>query len=234
MLSFVRLFVLLCLSVAVVGVQAQAWPAKTIRVVVNFPAGGTTDMMARAWTQKLSEVLGQPVIIENRGGAGGNVGLEVAARAAPDGYTLLASSGSPIVVGPHLYKLSVDVGRDLDREVPEPLLDRELHVAERALEQGSVLVDGESLGRTAETRGGLDDVEARGGDVPRVHQVGVGKAEGGGGAGDVAGDRRGGVGTRQGGDRCLGHVPTVPREATAGYCAGGLAVMRAAHSLRRP
>ena len=50
MLSFVRLFVLLCLSVAAVGVQAQAWPAKTIRVVVNFPAGGTTDMMARATT----------------------------------------------------------------------------------------------------------------------------------------------------------------------------------------
>jgi tripartite-type tricarboxylate transporter receptor subunit TctC len=58
-------------------------------------------------------VLGQPVIIENRGGAGGNVGMEVVARAAPDGYTLLASSGSPVVVGPHLYKLNFDVGRDL-------------------------------------------------------------------------------------------------------------------------
>ena len=113
MLSFGRLFLLLCLSVAATGVQSQAWPAKTIRVVVNFPAGGTTDMMARAWTQKLSEVLGQPVIIENRGGAGGNVGMEVVARAAPDGYTLLASSGSPVVVGPHLYKLNFDVGRDL-------------------------------------------------------------------------------------------------------------------------
>jgi tripartite-type tricarboxylate transporter receptor subunit TctC len=97
---------------------AQPWPAKTIRVVVNFPAGGTTDMMARAWTQKLSETLGQPVIIENRGGAGGNVGMEVVARAAPDGYTLLASSGSPIVVGPHLYKLSFDVGRDLTPIAP--------------------------------------------------------------------------------------------------------------------
>ncbi len=91
----------------------QAWPSKPVRVIVNFPAGGTTDMMARAWTQKLTEVLGQPVIIENRGGAGGNVGMEVMARVSPDGYTLLASSGSPIVVGPHLYKLNFDVGRDL-------------------------------------------------------------------------------------------------------------------------
>ncbi len=113
MLSIVRLLVVLCFSVFALCAQAQPWPAKTIRVVVNFPAGGTTDMMARAWTQKLSEALGQPVVIENRGGAGGNVGMEVVARAAPDGYTLLASSGSPIVVGPHLYKLSFDVGRDL-------------------------------------------------------------------------------------------------------------------------
>lgn len=97
---------------------AQAWPAKPIRLIVNFPAGGTTDLMARAFSTKLAETLGQPVVIENRGGAGGNVGLEVAARAAPDGYTLLASSGSPIVVGPHLYKLSVDVARDLVPIVP--------------------------------------------------------------------------------------------------------------------
>jgi tripartite-type tricarboxylate transporter receptor subunit TctC len=92
---------------------AQAWPVKPIRLIVNFPAGGTTDLMARAFAPKLADTLGQPVVIENRGGAGGNVGLEVAARAAPDGYTLLASSGSPIVVGPHLYKLNFDVARDL-------------------------------------------------------------------------------------------------------------------------
>jgi tripartite-type tricarboxylate transporter receptor subunit TctC len=99
-------------------VWAQAWPSKAIRVVVNFPAGGTTDMMARAFTQKLSDTLGQPVVIENRGGAGGTVGMEVVARAAPDGYTLLASSGSPVVVGPHLYKLNFDVGRDLTPIAP--------------------------------------------------------------------------------------------------------------------
>ena len=97
---------------------AQGWPAKPIRLIVNFPAGGTTDLMARAFAPKLAETLGQPVVIENRGGAGGNVGMEVAAKTAPDGYTLLASSGSPIVVGPHLYKLSIDVARDLVPIVP--------------------------------------------------------------------------------------------------------------------
>jgi tripartite-type tricarboxylate transporter receptor subunit TctC len=97
---------------------AQSWPAKPIRLVVNFPAGGTTDLMARAFTPKLAEALGQPVVIDNRGGAGGNVGLEVVVRAAADGYTLLASSGSPIVVGPHIYKLNFDVARDLVPIVP--------------------------------------------------------------------------------------------------------------------
>ena len=96
----------------------QAWPVKPIRLVVNFPPGGTTDIMARAFAPRLSDTLGQPIVIENRGGAGGNVGLEVVVRAAPDGYTLLASSGSPIVVGPHLYKLNFDVARDLVPIVP--------------------------------------------------------------------------------------------------------------------
>ena len=110
----VALFTLVCALPA----GAQPWPAKTIRVVVNFPAGGTTDMMARAWTQKVSDALGQPVVIENRGGAGGVVGMEAVARMAPDGYALLATSGSPIVVGPHLYKLNIDVGRDLAPVAP--------------------------------------------------------------------------------------------------------------------
>lgn len=113
-----------CLAVACLAcglasiVWAQSWPTKPVRLIVNFPAGGTTDMMARAFAPRLADVLGQPVVIDNRGGAGGNVGLEVAARAAPDGYTLLASSGSPIAVGPHLYKLKFDVERDLVPIVP--------------------------------------------------------------------------------------------------------------------
>lgn len=105
---------LACVSQA----NAQTWPTKPIRLIVNFPPGGTTDLMARAFTPKLAEALGQPVVIDNRGGAAGNIGLEVAAKAPPDGYTLLASSGSPIVVGPHLYKLSVNVDRDLAPVAP--------------------------------------------------------------------------------------------------------------------
>jgi tripartite-type tricarboxylate transporter receptor subunit TctC len=97
---------------------SQTWPVKPVRLIVNFPAGGTTDQMARAFVPRLSETLGQPIVIDNRGGAGGNVGLEVVVKAAPDGYTLLASSGSPIVVGPHLYKLNFDVARDLVPIVP--------------------------------------------------------------------------------------------------------------------
>ena len=65
--------------------SGQAWPSKPIRLIVNFPAGGTTDLMARAFAPKLAEALGQPVVIDNRGGAAGNIGLEVAARAPADG-----------------------------------------------------------------------------------------------------------------------------------------------------
>jgi tripartite-type tricarboxylate transporter receptor subunit TctC len=119
MTSFARCLIAAVLAFGIMPLAwAQAWPAKPIRLIVNFPAGGTTDLMARAFSTKLADTLGQPVVIENRGGAGGNVGLEVAAKAASDGYTLLASSGSPIVVGPHLYKLNVDVARDLVPIVP--------------------------------------------------------------------------------------------------------------------
>ena len=92
---------------------AQAWPVKPIRLVVNFPPGGAVDVIARAFAPRLSEALGQPIVIDNRAGAGGNIGLEVVAKSAPDGYTLLYSSGGPIIIGPHLYKLSVDVAKDL-------------------------------------------------------------------------------------------------------------------------
>ena len=92
---------------------AQAWPAKSIRLVVNFAAGGSTDVIARSLAQGLSESLSQAVIVDNRVGASGNIGLELVAKAAPDGYTLLHSSDGTILINPHLYKMNVDVAKDL-------------------------------------------------------------------------------------------------------------------------
>ncbi|MPZ45305.1 MAG: tripartite tricarboxylate transporter substrate binding protein [Betaproteobacteria bacterium] len=104
--------VLIGLGVAIQAF-AQAWPSRPIRMVVNFAAGGSTDVIARSAAQGLLEALGQQVVVDNRVGAGGNIGLEVVARAAPDGYTLLHSSDGPIVINPHLYKMNVDVAKDL-------------------------------------------------------------------------------------------------------------------------
>jgi tripartite-type tricarboxylate transporter receptor subunit TctC len=92
---------------------AQAWPAKPIRLMVPFPPGGSTDIVARIVAQKLGERLGQSMIIENRGGAGGTLGTAVVAKAAPDGYTLAVASTSTHVVAPSVYtKLDYDPVKD--------------------------------------------------------------------------------------------------------------------------
>ena len=91
---------------------AQAWPAKPIRMIVAFPPGGPTDIVARTIGQKLTEQLGQQVVIDNKPGAGGNIGAELAAKAAPDGYTVFYNT-SAIVIGPALYgKVSYDTLKD--------------------------------------------------------------------------------------------------------------------------
>ena len=83
---------------------AQAWPNKPIKLIVNFPPGSAPDILGRAAGRFLSEAIGQAVVVENRAGAAGNIGVEATVRAAPDGYTLMYSPGSTITMNPHLYK----------------------------------------------------------------------------------------------------------------------------------
>jgi len=90
---------------------SQQYPARPIRFIVPFPPGGTLDITARIMQPRLSEGLGQTIVIENRGGAGGVVGTEAAARSAPDGYTFLFTF-SGHTMNPALYQLSYDVERD--------------------------------------------------------------------------------------------------------------------------
>src|SRR5216684_3830297 len=90
---------------------AQEWPSKPIRWVVPFPTGGSLDIVSRMMQNRVAEGLGQPIVIENRGGAGGAVGTAEVARSAPDGYTFLFALSSH-TINPLLYKLSYDVERD--------------------------------------------------------------------------------------------------------------------------
>lgn len=92
---------------------AQAWPQKPVRFIVPFPPGGATDISARLLGEKLTQIWGQQVVIENRGGAGGGVGAAEAARATPDGYTLFFPSGSVVTANQHIYaKLAYDPEKD--------------------------------------------------------------------------------------------------------------------------
>ena len=93
--------------------SAQQWPSKPITIVVPFPAGGTTDLITRPIAQKLSEVLGQPVVVENRGGAGGTLGAGSVARAAPDGYTFLVGAIHHAIATSLYKKLPYDLEKDL-------------------------------------------------------------------------------------------------------------------------
>ncbi|RYY92247.1 MAG: hypothetical protein EOO24_29505 [Comamonadaceae bacterium] len=73
---------------------AQSWPTKPIRLVIPFPAGGSTDVVGRLVAEKVSQALGQPIVVDNRGGAGGTTGSDLVAKAPPDGYTLLLGTSS--------------------------------------------------------------------------------------------------------------------------------------------
>jgi len=102
------------LCAAPFAAHAQAWPTKSVRIIVPFVAGGTTDVVARLLGQKLTEAWGQSVVVEDKAGAGGNIGADATAKSAPDGYTLLMTSGSIVTANQHLYKvLPFDPARDL-------------------------------------------------------------------------------------------------------------------------
>jgi tripartite-type tricarboxylate transporter receptor subunit TctC len=94
-----RYFALAIASIASISF-AQGYPAKPIRLIVPFPAGGATDILARTLSQKLGDKLGQPVVIDNRPGAGGTIGSDAVAKSAPDGYTLLLATSSTHSIGP--------------------------------------------------------------------------------------------------------------------------------------
>ncbi|HXF65905.1 MAG TPA: tripartite tricarboxylate transporter substrate binding protein [Burkholderiales bacterium] len=102
------------LALAGAGAAAQSYPTKPIRVIVPFPAGESIDATARLIAQRWQAALGQQMVIDNRGGAGGTIGTELVAKATPDGYTISYGNLGPLSIGPNLYqKLGYDLFRDL-------------------------------------------------------------------------------------------------------------------------
>jgi len=109
-----RRSLLAVLSSLALPLRAQpSWPAKPVHIIVAYPAGGVSDAIARLLGEKLAAQLGQPVLIENRAGASGTIGMDAVAKAAPDGYTLGFSAISPLVLSPHLGKLPYDPLKDI-------------------------------------------------------------------------------------------------------------------------
>ena len=107
-----RLLLAVLILAASLAAQAQSWPSKPIRLVVPYPPGGSTDVTARTLAERVSSALGQPVLVENRAGAGGNIGIESVARSDADGYTVLVAPDF-IASAPHVYKLNYDPMRQL-------------------------------------------------------------------------------------------------------------------------
>jgi tripartite-type tricarboxylate transporter receptor subunit TctC len=106
-----KLIAAIGLALTVSGAAAQAWPVKPVRIIVPFPPGGTADLLSRLTAEKLGASLGQQFVVENRAGAGGNLGAEFVARAEPDGHTLLSSPPHLLTINHLLYKLAFDPAR---------------------------------------------------------------------------------------------------------------------------
>jgi len=110
----IRAALLLTALCAAWGARADTYPSRPIRFVVAFPPGGGTDIIARLIAQKLSERLAQQVVVDNRPGAGGNIGTDIVAKSAPDGYTMLMGSAGPLAINASLFKtMPFDPERDL-------------------------------------------------------------------------------------------------------------------------
>ena len=120
---------LLALGLVPCGAMAQTWPDRPVHVIVPFTAGSATDVMARTVAQRLSDQLGQPFIVDNKPGAGGTIGVGLAARAKPDGYTILVHSSSYTITPTTYPKTSYDTLRDLAGVTPLALLPQVLVIA---------------------------------------------------------------------------------------------------------
>ena len=116
-----------CLLLPATSAGAEDFPARQLRLIVPFPAGGPSDIIARIVGQRMSEIIKQPVIIDNRGGQGGVLGTEVLAKATPDGYTIALSSAGALAISPTMERVSYDPLKDLQTitlvaKVPEMLV----------------------------------------------------------------------------------------------------------------
>jgi len=113
-MTMTRMFAAACLFAASTAFAADAYPVRPVRIIVPFAPGGATDIVARLVAQKLNEAWGQTMVVDNRAGAGGNIGGELAARANPDGYTLFMTSGSIVTANQHMYaKMPFSPEKDL-------------------------------------------------------------------------------------------------------------------------
>src|SRR5262245_6859395 len=114
MLSRCRVAAWMWMGLATAGAWAQPYPNKPVLIVVPFAPGGATDVVTRVVAQRLSELWSQSIVVDNRAGAGGNIGGDIVAKAAPDGYTVLMTSGSIVTANQHIYKrMPFDPARDL-------------------------------------------------------------------------------------------------------------------------
>ena len=99
-------------AIIATAAQAQEWPSRPVRIIVPFPAGGSTDVAARPIAQYLTQAIGQQVYVENKPGANGLIGIEAAAKSSPDGYTVLVGSDA-VASNPHVYRMNIDPLKDL-------------------------------------------------------------------------------------------------------------------------